>query len=65
MKDGIQQLLVIRTEKDLIDGRCPDTGKEVQWIAEKHYFLNVKAYYPDRGVDSRQPRVYSSYITKK
>ena len=32
------------TEKDLIDGKCPDTGKEVQWIAEKNYFFKMSKY---------------------
>lgn len=32
------------TEKDLVDGRCPDTGGEVQWISEKNYFFKMSKY---------------------
>jgi methionyl-tRNA synthetase len=32
------------TEKDLIDGRCPDTGGPVQWISEKNYFFSMSKY---------------------
>ncbi|MCB9786538.1 MAG: methionine--tRNA ligase [Deltaproteobacteria bacterium] len=32
------------TEKDLVDGRCPDTGQPVQWISEKNYFFRMSRY---------------------
>jgi methionyl-tRNA synthetase len=34
------------TEKDLIDGRCPDTGQPVQKIREKNYFFRMSKYAP-------------------
>ena len=32
------------TEKDLIDGKCPDTGTKVEWITEKNYFFRMSNY---------------------
>ena len=32
------------TEKDLIDGKCPDTGTKVEWIKEKNYFFRMSKY---------------------
>ncbi|MGM0576352.1 MAG: methionine--tRNA ligase [Myxococcota bacterium] len=32
------------TEKDLVDGKCPDTGQEVEWITEKNYFFRMSKY---------------------
>lgn len=32
------------TEKDLIDGKCPDTGQPVEWITEKNYFFRMARY---------------------
>lgn len=32
------------TEKDLVDGRCPDTGGEVAWISERNYFFKMSNY---------------------
>jgi methionyl-tRNA synthetase len=32
------------TEKDLVDGRCPDTGEPVEWIREKNYFFRMSSY---------------------
>ncbi|MEL6341844.1 MAG: methionine--tRNA ligase [Myxococcota bacterium] len=32
------------TEKDLIDGKCPDTGQPVEWITEKNYFFRMSRY---------------------
>lgn len=32
------------TEKDLVDGKCPDTGLEVEWIQEKNYFFRMSKY---------------------
>ncbi len=32
------------TEKDLIDGKCPDTGLDVEWIQEKNYFFRMSKY---------------------
>jgi methionyl-tRNA synthetase len=32
------------TEKDLVDGRCPDDGTEVEWIKEKNYFFRMSKY---------------------
>ena len=32
------------TEKDLVDGRCPDTGQEVEWITERNYFFKMSKY---------------------
>ncbi len=32
------------TEKDLVDGKCPDTGTKVEWITEKNYFFRMSNY---------------------
>ena len=32
------------TEKDLIDGKCPDCNREVQKISEKNYFFKMSKY---------------------
>lgn len=32
------------TENDLIDKKCPDCGRDVQWIEEEAYFFNMKKY---------------------
>ena len=32
------------TEKDLVDGKCPDTGLAVEWIKEKNYFFKMSKY---------------------
>ena len=32
------------TEKDLIDGKCPDTGQPVEWIKERNYFFRMSKY---------------------
>ena len=32
------------TEKDLVDGKCPDTGQAVEWLAERNYFFRMSNY---------------------
>jgi methionyl-tRNA synthetase len=32
------------TEKDLVDGKCPETGNKVEWISEKNYFFRMSKY---------------------
>jgi len=32
------------TEKDLVDGKCPDTNTKVEWIKEKNYFFRMSKY---------------------
>lgn len=32
------------TEKDIIDGKCPEHGKPVQWIEEHNYFFKMKKH---------------------
>lgn len=32
------------TEKDIVDGKCPEHGKPVAWIEEKNYFFKMKKY---------------------
>jgi methionyl-tRNA synthetase len=32
------------TEKDLVDGMCPETGKPVVWIKEKNWFFRMGKY---------------------
>lgn len=32
------------TEKDLVDGRCPDTGQEVKWLEEANYFFLMSRF---------------------
>jgi methionyl-tRNA synthetase len=32
------------TEKDLVDGKCPDSNTPVEWIKEKNYFFRMSKY---------------------
>ncbi len=32
------------TEKDLVDGKCPDTGQPVQWVQETNWFFRMSRY---------------------
>jgi methionyl-tRNA synthetase len=32
------------TEKDLVDGRCPETGTAVEWVKEQNYFFRMSKY---------------------
>ena len=32
------------TDKDIVDGKCPEHGKPVQWIEEHNYFFKMKKY---------------------
>ncbi len=32
------------TEKDLIDGKCPDSGQEVTWLEEANYFFLMSRF---------------------
>ncbi|MCK6503544.1 methionine--tRNA ligase [Myxococcota bacterium] len=32
------------TEKDLVDGKCPDTGQPVEWVQEKNWFFRMSRY---------------------
>lgn len=32
------------TETQLVDGRCPDCGKEVEWVKEESYFFKMSKY---------------------
>ena len=32
------------TEAELVDGKCPDTGLEVQYITERNYFFRMSKY---------------------
>ncbi len=32
------------TEKDLVDGKCPDTGQPVEWVREKNWFFRMSRY---------------------
>ena len=32
------------TEKDLVDGKCPDSGQEVEKIVERNYFFRMSKY---------------------
>lgn len=34
------------TEKDLVDGKCPETGNEVEWISEENYYFRMSKYGP-------------------
>jgi methionyl-tRNA synthetase len=34
------------TEKDLIDGNCPDCGRPVEELAERNYFFRMSRYQP-------------------
>jgi len=35
-----------KTERELIDGKCPDHHTKPQMISEKNYFFNLKKYLP-------------------
>ena len=32
------------TEKDLVDGKCPEHGKEPEWLKEESYFFKLSKY---------------------
>ena len=32
------------TEKDLVEGKCPESGLPVQWLREKNYFFRMAKY---------------------
>jgi methionyl-tRNA synthetase len=32
------------TEKDIVDGKCPEHGKPVEYISESNYFFKMKKY---------------------
>lgn len=52
------------TETQLVDGKCPDCGREVQKMKEEAYFFNMKKY-ADRLVeyyDSHPDFIKPSYI---
>jgi methionyl-tRNA synthetase len=34
------------TERQLVDGKCPDCGREVELIKEESYFFNMAKYAP-------------------
>lgn len=34
------------TERQLVDGKCPDCGREVELVSEKSYFFNMAKYAP-------------------
>lgn len=31
-------------ESDLVDGKCPDCGREVEWVEEENYYFKLSAY---------------------
>jgi methionyl-tRNA synthetase len=33
-----------KTEKDLVDGKCPDHQKEPEWLEEENYFFRLSKY---------------------
>lgn len=36
-----------KTERELVDGKCPDHHTKPQMISEKNYFFNLKKYLPE------------------
>ncbi len=32
------------TEKDLVDGKCPESGQPVEWVKERNYFFRMAKY---------------------
>ena len=32
------------TEEELVDGKCPDTGLEVEWLAEENFYFRMSKY---------------------
>ncbi len=33
-----------KTEKDLVDGKCPEHGKKPEWLKEESYFFRLSKY---------------------
>ena len=61
------------TESQLVDGKCPDCGREVKLMKEESYFFNMKKYQdwlvkfydenPDFIVpESRKKEIFSNFI---
>lgn len=61
------------TETQLVDGKCPDCGRDVQLMKEESYFFNMKKYQdwlikfyeenPDFIVpESRKKEIFSNFI---
>ena len=32
------------SESELVDGKCPDCGREVEWVQEENYYFRLSAY---------------------
>jgi methionyl-tRNA synthetase len=32
------------TEEELVDGKCPDSGRPVEWVTERNYFFRMSAW---------------------
>jgi len=56
------------TEKELVDGKCPDHLKEPEWIEEENYFFKMSAYqdwlieYINAHPDFIRPERYKNEI---
>ncbi|PYM14818.1 MAG: methionine--tRNA ligase [Candidatus Rokuibacteriota bacterium] len=56
------------TEKEIVDGQCPDHRRPLQWIEEENYFFKMSKYqgwlieYIDRHPDLIRPERYRNEI---
>src|SRR5439155_3576153 len=56
------------TEKEIVDGQCPDHRRPLQWIEEENYFFKMSKYqgwlieYLDRHPDLIRPERYRNEI---
>lgn len=48
-----------KTERDLVDGKCPDHNAKPQLISEKNYFFDLKKYLPavKKLIDADEVRI--------
>ncbi|MCL1833084.1 MAG: methionine--tRNA ligase [Leptospirales bacterium] len=56
------------TDKEMVDGKCPDHNKETQYIEEKNYFFKMSKYqdwlidYIDKNPDFIRPDRYKNEV---
>ncbi len=55
------------TEKELVNGECPDHKKRPELIKEKNYFFNLKKYLPEveKRIDSGEIKILPEKIKKE
>ncbi len=47
------------TDKELVDGKCPDHKREPEWIKEKNYFFDLKKFLPavEKLIDTEEIKI--------